>query len=83
MLVLVKGSAESVSSTYLQMSDLCWFVDRLGEWAERSGLAQGPVWSMAVVEGLELAERVEEVANSSRSRCGPGVRAGRSVSSAP
>jgi hypothetical protein len=59
MSVLVEGSAESVSSVYLRKSDLCWFVDRLREWAEWSVLVQDTVRAMAVVEVLELAECVE------------------------
>ena len=62
MLVLVEGSAESVPSRDFQTSDLCWFVYRSGEWSERSGLAQSSVRAMPAVEGLELAERVEQVA---------------------
>lgn len=39
-LVLVEVTAESVSSAYLQVSDVPWFVDPLGEWAERPDLLQ-------------------------------------------
>ncbi|MGW2938289.1 hypothetical protein ACWDA7_42415 [Streptomyces sp. NPDC001156] len=58
----MNGSAEPVSSTDFQMSDLCWFVDRAGEWPERSGLTAGSVWSLPVVKVLELTGRMEEVA---------------------
>jgi hypothetical protein len=60
MSVLVECPAESVSSMDYKTSDLCWFVG-VGERPEWSSLAQGPVGSMAVVEGLELPERVEEM----------------------
>jgi hypothetical protein len=61
MLVFVQGSAEPVSSADLKVPDLLWHVDRCGQWAQRRGLSQGSVRSMAVVEGLELAERVQKV----------------------
>lgn len=55
-MVLVERAAESVSSVYLEMSDLPWFGNRFGQWAKRSRLPQGPVRPMAVVERLELAQ---------------------------
>ncbi|EXU63696.1 hypothetical protein Z951_34675 [Streptomyces sp. PRh5] len=46
----------------LQLSQRLWIVDRVREWAERCGFAQGSVWSIPVVVGLEFAQRVEKVA---------------------
>jgi hypothetical protein len=62
MLVFVKGSAESILSMDLQAQDLPWLGDRFGQRAQRSGLIQGPVRPMPVVERLELAQGVEQVA---------------------
>jgi hypothetical protein len=62
MLVFVKGAAESILSMDVQVQDLPWLGDRFGQWAQRSGLIQGPVRPMPVVERLELAQRVEQMA---------------------
>jgi hypothetical protein len=62
MLVFMEDSAESISSMDLQVPDPTWFGDGFGQWAERSRLTQRPVRPMAIVEGFELAQRMQEVA---------------------
>ncbi|MET7543517.1 hypothetical protein [Streptomyces sp. NPDC005507] len=57
----MKGSAESISAVDLQVLDLSWFGARFGQRAQWSRLMQGPVRPMPVVEGLELAQPVEEL----------------------
>jgi hypothetical protein len=46
----------------VQVQDLPWLGDRFGQWAQRSGLMQGPVRPMFVVERLEVAQGVEQMA---------------------
>jgi hypothetical protein len=58
----VKGAAESISSMDVQVQDLPWLGDRFGQWAQGSGLIQGPVPPMLVVERLEVAQGVEQMA---------------------
>ncbi len=60
-MVRVEGATEPILSVDLQASDLSWFGDRLGERAERTGLIQGSVGAMTVVERFELAEHVQQV----------------------
>lgn len=61
MSVLVEGSAESISPADPQAPSPRRNVDHFGQRAEWSGLAQGPVWPMFIVEGLELNEHVQEM----------------------
>ena len=46
----------------LQVQDPSWCGDRFGQRAQRGGLGQGPVRSMSVKEGLELAQGVPQMA---------------------
>lgn len=55
MLVLAKGSAEPISSTDLQVSDLSGVGDRCGQRAEWGCLIQGSVRPVPVVVQLEFA----------------------------
>jgi hypothetical protein len=45
----------------VQVQDLSWVGDRFGQWAQWSGLIQGPVRPMPVVKRLELAQGVQQM----------------------
>src|SRR5437879_1799439 len=62
MPVLVKGAAESVLSEDVEPRDLCRVGDRIGKRMKRGCAAEGPVRPVPVIERLELAQGVEEVA---------------------
>jgi hypothetical protein len=62
MLVFVEGAAESVLPTDVESGDLCRVADRTGEWMERGGAVEGSVRPVPVIERLELAQGVQEVA---------------------
>lgn len=62
MSVVVKDAAKSVVSANVEAHDLLWIDHRLGQRAQWRGLPEGPMGPMPVVELLELAQRVEEVA---------------------
>ena len=61
MLVLVEDAAESITSADVEVVESVRFGDRFGQWAEGCGAVQGAVGPVLVVEGLELAECVQEV----------------------
>jgi hypothetical protein len=60
MLVFVEYAAESVSSEDVELVESIWFGERIGGQPEGRA-AQGSVVPVLVVEGLELAERLQQV----------------------
>jgi hypothetical protein len=62
MLVFVEGATESVLPQDVEPGDLCRVGDRTGERIKRGGVAEGAVRPVPVVERLELAQGVQEVA---------------------
>jgi hypothetical protein len=58
MLVFVEDAAEPVSSADIELVELAWFGERFGCRPE-GRTAQGSVVPVLVVEGLELAERLQ------------------------
>ncbi|MGW3513446.1 hypothetical protein [Streptomyces sp. NPDC000994] len=55
MSVLVDGAAESGPSSYVQVGDPVWVLDRGGKRVEGTGVREALVWPVLVVERLELA----------------------------
>jgi hypothetical protein len=78
----VRGAAEWILSMDVQVQDLPWLGDRFGQRAQGSGLIQGPVRSMLVVERLEVAQGVEQMALVSFEGAVRQFASGRSVSGA-
>ncbi|QIY67962.1 hypothetical protein HEP84_54100 [Streptomyces sp. RLB1-33] len=57
MLVLVEDAAESVAFSYVEAGDLPRIGDRWGQWVQWAGVGDALMWSMPVVELLELPQR--------------------------
>jgi hypothetical protein len=62
MSVFPEDATESIMSADVESGDPGLAAARAGEWAERGGLPEGPVRPVLVVEGLELAQDVQQVA---------------------
>ncbi|MFD0502278.1 alpha/beta fold hydrolase [Streptomyces chiangmaiensis] len=58
VLVLVEGTAKSCSSSYVQMGDPVWVLNRSGQ---RAGVRKALVRPVLVVERLELAQGIQEM----------------------
>ena len=74
MLVPVEDAAEAVASSYVEAGDLIWICDRRGQRVQRAGVGDALVRAVSVIELLELAERVDQVAlvpdqGAARSSC--------------
>jgi hypothetical protein len=61
MFVLVEDVAQAITPSYVEVGDLCWIVDRLGQRVRRSGVRDALMGSMGVVERLEPPQSVAEV----------------------
>jgi hypothetical protein len=55
MFVLAEDAAEAVTSVNVRVSQAIRLGDRFGQRRERPGVRETLVWSMGVVEDLELA----------------------------
>jgi hypothetical protein len=62
MLILVQHAAEAVTSADGQVCEPVQFGDRFGQWCERSGVRDALVRTVLVIEDLELARRVPQMA---------------------
>jgi hypothetical protein len=62
MYVLVEGAAESRASVYFEARDPLRILDRSWQWAEGAGVPDALVRPVLVVEVLELAQGVQEMA---------------------
>jgi hypothetical protein len=82
MSILVEEAAESVCSAYAEGGDVLRVVDRLGKGTEGSGVRDALVRPVAVVEGLELPQGVEQMLLVPDQGGGPAARGGRSAPSA-
>ena len=69
MLVLVEDTTEAVTSVDVQVGDPVRIRDRFGQWRERSGIRDALMRPVAVVEDLELAQRVQEMGLVPDQRC--------------
>lgn len=56
MLVLVENAAEAVASSYVEVGNLVWISDPLGQRAQRSGVREALMRPVSVVETFELAQ---------------------------
>ncbi|WP_408057623.1 hypothetical protein [Streptomyces chiangmaiensis] len=83
----MEEAAESVMSADVEAVESVWFGDRFGARPQGCSAVQGAVRPMLIVEGLELAERVEQVVRVPKTpstlcdvqvfangRCSPGLR---------
>ena len=61
MLVLVKHSTESVTSSYMKGGVLVRCREYRGQWVERAGVRDALVRPVPVVELLELSQGVQQV----------------------
>jgi hypothetical protein len=61
MLVLVEDAAETVTSADVELDDPVRIGDRFGQRFEGSGVRNALVGPVLVVEGLELAQGVQQV----------------------
>ncbi|HZO70430.1 MAG TPA: hypothetical protein VFB74_35985 [Kribbellaceae bacterium] len=57
VLVLVEDAAEPITAVHPKTCDLGRIGDRLGQWAQRPGVGQPSMGSMAIVELFVLAQR--------------------------
>jgi hypothetical protein len=62
MSVFPEDATESIMSADVESGDPGLAADWVREWTERGGLPEGPVRPVFVVEGLELAQGVKQVA---------------------
>jgi hypothetical protein len=62
MSVFPEDATESIISADVESGDPGLAAAQAGKWAERGGLLEGPVRPVFVVEGLELAQDVKQVA---------------------
>lgn len=62
MRVLVQGAAEPRASSYVEACDPLRIVDWFGQRTQRTGIREALVRPVLVVENLELAQGVKEMA---------------------
>jgi hypothetical protein len=62
MFVLVEDATQAFTPSYVEVGDLPWIADRLGQGVERSGVRDSLMGPIGVVEPLELPHNVAEVA---------------------
>jgi hypothetical protein len=62
MFILVEETAEAVVSSYVEVGDLLGVGVWVGEWVQWAGVRDSLVGPVFVVEGLELAQCVHEMA---------------------
>ncbi len=59
MFVLGEESAEAIATADVEVGDLAGVGDRLGEWAQRSGIGNASMWPVRVVMPLMFSEGVQ------------------------
>jgi hypothetical protein len=70
MLVLVQHAAEAVTSVDGQVCEAVRFGDRFGQRCQWPGVRDALMWTVLVIEDLELTQRVHQVALVPDQRCG-------------